>query len=115
AFNQRTPKEVVKSWMDSPGHRENILNKKYTELGIGIAADKNGELYYTQVFARPAAGNTEPISPEIAEAPKEIVPERSAGESGEPAATLSDDSKQLAELKAAVDELKKSPPAKTSE
>jgi uncharacterized protein YkwD len=41
---------VVKGWMDSPPHRENILNANYKEIGIGIAKDKDGKEYYTQVF-----------------------------------------------------------------
>lgn len=32
-----TPKSIVRSWMNSPGHRANILNGKYREIGIGIA------------------------------------------------------------------------------
>jgi len=47
------PKEVVKNWMDSEGHRMNILDKTYTEIGIGIVKSDKGEIYYTQVFTRP--------------------------------------------------------------
>src|SRR5262245_60393551 len=47
------PKEVVKVWMGSKGHRENILNSTYTEIGIGIARNDKGEVYYTQVFGKP--------------------------------------------------------------
>lgn len=46
--------EVHQAWMDSEGHRDNILGKNYTQIGIGIAKSEQGELYYTQVFARPA-------------------------------------------------------------
>jgi uncharacterized protein YkwD len=41
---------VFKGWMDSPPHRENILNANYKEIGIGIAKDKDGKDYFTQVF-----------------------------------------------------------------
>jgi hypothetical protein len=59
AANQPTPEAVVESWMNSPGHRANILNKHYTEIGVGIARAKHGEPYYTQVFGRPtSAGAT---------------------------------------------------------
>ena len=34
AGGQRTPKEVVQAWMDSPGHRKNMLSKNYSELGV---------------------------------------------------------------------------------
>jgi uncharacterized protein YkwD len=44
--------EVMKGWMDSKGHRENILKTKYTEIGIGIADAGKGNLYYTVVFGR---------------------------------------------------------------
>jgi uncharacterized protein YkwD len=32
-----TPREIVKSWMESPGHRANILNGKFREAGMGVA------------------------------------------------------------------------------
>ena len=50
AMGQRTPDEVVRGWMESPGHRENILNVNYGHLGIGIVMDSNGVLYWTQAF-----------------------------------------------------------------
>ena len=60
AFNQPTPEQVVKSWMESPGHRANILNKTYTEIGVSIVNDADGNPYYTQDFGRPvSAGPTE--------------------------------------------------------
>lgn len=34
-----TPKAIVKSWMDSPGHRANILSGSLREIGIGVAED----------------------------------------------------------------------------
>ena len=42
---------AVEGWMNSPGHRRNILNKKLTESGIGVAVDEMGRTYFTQVFA----------------------------------------------------------------
>jgi uncharacterized protein (TIGR03000 family) len=54
AAGQRTPEEALASWMQSPGHRGNILNGNYTEIGVGIAANERGGLYWTQVFGRPA-------------------------------------------------------------
>lgn len=47
ARGQRTPKEVMKSWMNSSGHRANILNKRYTHIGVGYVASGN---YWTQQF-----------------------------------------------------------------
>jgi uncharacterized protein YkwD len=43
---------MVDGWMDSPGHRANILNGNFTHGGLGIAKDKEGAYYGTQVFAR---------------------------------------------------------------
>lgn len=50
AMGQRTPAEVMNSWMNSEGHRKNILNPNFTELGVGIAKASNGQLYWTQMF-----------------------------------------------------------------
>ena len=40
------------AWMESKGHRMNILSKNYVEIGIGIATSKKGEKFYTQVFGK---------------------------------------------------------------
>lgn len=53
AKGQRTPAEVMNSWMSSPGHRSNILNASYTQIGVGLAKDKNGIACWTQMFIRP--------------------------------------------------------------
>ena len=45
-------KEAVATWMNSEGHKANILNKDYEYIGIGMARNAKGEYYYTQVFAR---------------------------------------------------------------
>lgn len=42
-----TPKAVVEAWMNSPGHRANILNSSYTHIGVGYVASGN---YWTQMF-----------------------------------------------------------------
>jgi uncharacterized protein YkwD len=51
AWNQKTPAAVMDAWMNSPGHRANILNCAFTEIGVGIASS-NGP-YWTQDFAAP--------------------------------------------------------------
>lgn len=53
AMGQRTPEEVMRGWMNSQGHRNNILNPNFTEIGVGYAVDKNGRAYWTQMFIRP--------------------------------------------------------------
>ena len=55
AMGQRTPAEAVASWMESPGHKANILQPEYTHLGVGLATSKSGKPYLTQVFAKPFA------------------------------------------------------------
>jgi uncharacterized protein YkwD len=44
------PEAVMRLWMNSPGHKENILKDKFEEIGIGIAKSDKGEYYFTQVF-----------------------------------------------------------------
>lgn len=47
AYGQRTPAAVVNAWMNSSGHRANILNASYTQIGVGYCASGN---YWTQMF-----------------------------------------------------------------
>ena len=54
AYNYADADAVVAGWMASPGHRANILNPKYTEIGVSIATSAAGDPYYTQVFGSPA-------------------------------------------------------------
>lgn len=42
--------EVVEGWMDSPGHRRNVLEKTYEKQGIGIAIASDDKVYVTQIF-----------------------------------------------------------------
>ncbi|MFI9816073.1 CAP domain-containing protein [Saccharothrix variisporea] len=50
AAGQRTPEAVVKGWMESPGHRANILNCKLKTLGVGMARGGSYGIYWTQNF-----------------------------------------------------------------
>lgn len=50
AYGQRTPQEVMEGWMNSQGHRANILNANYTTIGVGYYEDANGTGYWTQLF-----------------------------------------------------------------
>jgi uncharacterized YkwD family protein/spore coat assembly protein SafA len=47
AKGQRTPQAVVDAWMNSSGHRANILNASYKKIGVGYVANGN---YWTQMF-----------------------------------------------------------------
>ena len=42
--------EIVEGWMNSPGHRENILTKDYSEIGVGVIITGDEEVYATQNF-----------------------------------------------------------------
>lgn len=53
AKGQRTPAEVMNSWMNSPGHRANILSRSVTHIGVGAAKDANGTITWTQLFLKP--------------------------------------------------------------
>jgi uncharacterized protein YkwD len=53
AFGQASAENVVDSWMHSRGHRTNILNSTFTEMGAGYAVDRTGRPYYVQVFGTP--------------------------------------------------------------
>ncbi|MCL1859595.1 MAG: Ig-like domain-containing protein [Oscillospiraceae bacterium] len=47
---QSTPEEVINDWMNSPGHRANILSSEFGRLGVGVEMDSNGRLYWSQNF-----------------------------------------------------------------
>lgn len=74
--------EVVKAWMESPAHRENIVNEHYTEIGVGTAKGKYegyNTIYVVQLFGRPAVSkqiqdknNTE--KPMVASAVDKVSP-----------------------------------------
>lgn len=50
AAGQRSPDEVMQSWMNSSGHRANILNSSYTEIGIGYYAGGSYGSEWVQLF-----------------------------------------------------------------
>jgi uncharacterized protein YkwD len=66
AGGQKTPEEVVAGWMGSPGHRENILNPDYTQIGVGQARGGPYGVYWGQVFGRPAPLAPAPLPPQEA-------------------------------------------------
>jgi uncharacterized YkwD family protein/spore coat assembly protein SafA len=50
AAGQRNPEEVMKAWMNSSGHRANILNPNYTHIGVGLVKGGSYGYYWTQMF-----------------------------------------------------------------
>ncbi|WP_336208879.1 CAP domain-containing protein [Nonomuraea sp. LPB2021202275-12-8] len=51
AMGQQTPASVVSAWMNSSGHKANIMNCKYNLIGVGAAKNSKGQIYWTQNFA----------------------------------------------------------------
>ncbi len=52
AYGYTTPQQVMNGWMNSSGHRANILNKGFEQIGVGIATNNKGVKYWTQMFIR---------------------------------------------------------------
>lgn len=53
AWNQRDAQSVVNTWMNSSGHRANILDPNLKEIGAAMARSSKGEPYWIQVFGTP--------------------------------------------------------------
>ena len=53
AYGQKTAAEVMNAWMNSAGHKANILSETYTTIGVGVAKTAAGTLYWTQEFMKP--------------------------------------------------------------
>jgi len=53
AAGQRTPRDVTTGWMNSPGHRANILNCSLVHIGVGYATGGAYGTYWTQDFGTP--------------------------------------------------------------
>lgn len=52
AYGQNSPDKVMEGWMNSSGHRANILNSSYTSIGVGHYQNASGVNYWTQLFIR---------------------------------------------------------------
>lgn len=52
AWGQRSPKEVMTAWMNSSGHRANIMNPNFTTIGVGYYENSKGTDYWCQLFTR---------------------------------------------------------------
>jgi len=52
AYNYKTSEAAVRAWLDSPGHKENIVGD-FTHFGLAVTTDaKTGKKYYTNIFAK---------------------------------------------------------------
>ncbi|KHD38373.1 transporter [Clostridium acetobutylicum] len=52
AYGYNNAASVMNGWMNSPGHRANILGRQYREIGVGAARSRSGKIYWTQVFIK---------------------------------------------------------------
>lgn len=50
AYGQKTPEQVMEGWMNSSGHRANILNANFKNIGVGYYQDERGVNYWVQLF-----------------------------------------------------------------
>lgn len=65
AAEQRTVKEVMAAWMDSPGHRANLLDPTFTEIGIAVKLGGAYGTYWVQEFGRPLTDGPLPVTPAL--------------------------------------------------
>jgi uncharacterized protein YkwD len=63
------------AWMNSPGHRQNVLQPGFDSIGIGVFCDANGRLWATQNFGRHAGTNAPPLSQGIPPLDPFVVPQ----------------------------------------
>lgn len=73
AYGYNSPKAVMEGWMNSPGHRANILNADFDSVGVGVIS-QNGVLYWTQIFTG-GAEYQDTYQPEIVPETTVTVPE----------------------------------------
>ena len=50
AYGQRSAEEVMTGWMNSSGHRANIMNRSFNNIGVGYYQDERGVKYWVQLF-----------------------------------------------------------------
>ncbi|MCL2447213.1 MAG: CAP domain-containing protein [Oscillospiraceae bacterium] len=46
-----SPAHVVQGWMNSPGHRNNIMHPHFTHMGVGVHRGVNGRMHWAQLFS----------------------------------------------------------------
>ena len=52
AWGQSSPEEVMNGWMNSSGHRANILNPDFKKIGVGFYQNQAGRKFWTQLFVK---------------------------------------------------------------
>jgi len=68
AMGQKSPAAVVEAWMNSPGHRSNILGLKanFNYIGVGVCEKADGTLCWVQLFLNDGTVSTNPGAGQIA-------------------------------------------------
>ncbi|MFA9430793.1 CAP domain-containing protein [Egicoccus sp. AB-alg2] len=74
AMGQRDTMEVHVDWMESAGHRENILRPGFTAMGVGIVCRNDGRMWATQVFGMPAGPAPAGAAPTVDTGPPPVEP-----------------------------------------
>jgi uncharacterized protein YkwD len=54
AASDQLARRTIMAWLNSPGHRENLLDRTYTHTGLGVARDVDGTWYVVQLYVQPA-------------------------------------------------------------
>lgn len=67
AAGQWSPDAVMESWMNSPGHRGNILGESWNSIGIGCFKSSSGMLYWVQLFGTSTGSNPAPRADEASQ------------------------------------------------
>lgn len=87
AYGYTSPQSVMNGWLASPGHRANIESLNYTTIGVGVAANAGGVLYWTQNFGNDAGASPPTPPPPPAPAPPPPPPPAPAPTPPPPAPT----------------------------
>jgi uncharacterized protein YkwD len=74
AAGQRSPQEVMTSWLNSPPHRASIEKASFRAIGVGVAVAANGTPYWSQEFGATADSGSAPAAPQPGSGPAPVTP-----------------------------------------
>jgi uncharacterized protein YkwD len=114
AWGQKTPAEVMRVWMKSPHHRDNILGK-FSEIGVAYATSADGRRYWCTTFGLPPTK----LDPEMATAALVTAVNQARKDAAKPALRVSPKltaaAQKVAEALAALGDLQKGEPSYAAE
>ena len=73
AMGYTSAQSVFQGWMNSPGHRANILHPRYVDVGFGYEKSSNGQIYWTTDFGRPSNMFVLEVNQEFVSAPGGLI------------------------------------------